>query len=338
MAKISIVVPVYNAEKTLQRCVDSILNQTFQDFDLILINDGSLDNSGIICDEYKQLDERIRVIHQENGGQSLARNNGISIATSKYISFVDSDDFIDINMYEVLYNLIINEDADISSCLHQDRKEGERIKTGQLVTLEDFNWEVYEDEGVIEEFLKTDNFGRAPWSNLYKWDLFQNISFQVGKIHEDNFVSYQLFSKAKKAVHINYVGYFYMSNPHSTTKSQFTLKQFDLITEERRILADVQEKYPSLTIFEEKNLARRYRWIFSKIIRDMSNRNTREGNKESYANIAKTYFKEDLNHFNHNKVIGRKLKTFLYLFYISPTLLGLTYKMYVSLIPKNSRV
>ncbi|MDU2552528.1 MAG: glycosyltransferase family 2 protein, partial [Staphylococcus epidermidis] len=114
MSEISIIVPVYNVENYLKKCVESILSQTFTDFELLLVDDGSTDSSGEMCDELKRLDERIKVIHKENGGLSSARNAGIDVAKGKYLTFVDSDDYIDTHMLEVLYKNMVHEDADLS--------------------------------------------------------------------------------------------------------------------------------------------------------------------------------------------------------------------------------
>ncbi len=116
MCEISIIVPVYKVEKYLKKCVDSILAQTFSDFELILVDDGSPDNSGRICDDYAKKDARVRVVHKQNGGLSSARNAGIEVAKGKYLGFVDSDDYIAEDMYELLYKAIIKEEADLSIC------------------------------------------------------------------------------------------------------------------------------------------------------------------------------------------------------------------------------
>ncbi len=116
MCEISIIVPVYKVEPYLRKCVDSILAQTFTDFEVILVDDGSPDNSGKICDEYASKDSRVRVIHKENGGLSSARNAGIDVARGKYLGFVDSDDYIEKDMYELLYDNIVKEQADLSIC------------------------------------------------------------------------------------------------------------------------------------------------------------------------------------------------------------------------------
>lgn len=124
MPKISIIVPVYNVEKYLEKCVRSILAQTFTDFELILVDDGSPDSSGAMCDQFAEQDQRVKVIHKENGGLSDARNAGIEIATGEYLGFVDSDDYIADDMYELLYTNIVKEDADLSICGIYDVYEG----------------------------------------------------------------------------------------------------------------------------------------------------------------------------------------------------------------------
>ena len=127
MPKISIIVPVYNVEKYLEKCVRSILAQTFTDFELILVDDGSPDSSGAMCDQFAEQDQRVKVIHKENGGLSDARNAGIEIATGEYLGFVDSDDYIADDMYELLYTNIVKEDADLSICGIYDVYEGKEL-------------------------------------------------------------------------------------------------------------------------------------------------------------------------------------------------------------------
>ena len=128
MILVSIIVPVYNVEKYLERCLDSLINQTLKDIEIILVDDGSTDDSGNICDKYAKKDKRIKVIHKENGGLSDARNIGLSIANGRYLQFVDSDDFIHKQMIEILYNTIINNNADISICDFDKVYENTKIK------------------------------------------------------------------------------------------------------------------------------------------------------------------------------------------------------------------
>lgn len=136
MPKISIIVPVYNVEKYLEKCVRSILAQTFTDFELILVDDGSPDSSGAMCDQFAEQDQRVKVIHKENGGLSDARNAGIEIATGEYLGFVDSDDYIADDMYELLYTNIVKEDADLSICgiydVYEGRANCKKFNTGNF--------------------------------------------------------------------------------------------------------------------------------------------------------------------------------------------------------------
>ena len=147
MPKISIIVPVYNVEKYLEKCVRSILAQTFTDFELILVDDGSPDSSGAMCDQFAEQDQRVKVIHKENGGLSDARNAGIEIATGEYLGFVDSDDYIADDMYELLYTNIVKEDADLSICGIYDVYE-ERANCKSLIQ------ELFQRRSIIVNFTR----------------------------------------------------------------------------------------------------------------------------------------------------------------------------------------
>ena len=132
---ISVIIPVYNVDKYLERCIDSVIVQTYSNLEIILVDDGSNDDSGIICDRYAKFDDRIKVIHKKNGGVSSARNEGIKYCNGKYIGFVDSDDYIDSTMYEYLYNLLISNDADISCCDFFIINEGKNIGNYKKIIL-----------------------------------------------------------------------------------------------------------------------------------------------------------------------------------------------------------
>ena len=126
-ALISVIVPVYNFEDCIRRCVDSILGQTYRDIELILVDDGSKDRSGAICDEYKTLDDRVKVVHKENGGTSEARNYGLELAEGAYIGFVDGDDFIDPDFYQVLYDLIVEYQTDLSMVSYRQLQQDQSV-------------------------------------------------------------------------------------------------------------------------------------------------------------------------------------------------------------------
>lgn len=206
---ISIVVPVYNVEKYLDRCIESILAQSFKDFELILVNDGSSDSSAFICDKYKGMDKRVKVIHKENGGLSDARNKGIEIATGKYIGFVDSDDYIDKDMYLQLYELIEMHSADIAICdavLVSDFEQP-KFKNAR-------NVRVLTKEQALKDMICTKTISVNAWNKLYKINLFDTIKYPKGMLYEDLDTTYKLIdlsntiviSDAQKYAYVQRIG------------------------------------------------------------------------------------------------------------------------------------
>lgn len=211
--KLSIIVPVYNVRQYLNKCVDSILAQTFRDFELIIVDDGSIDGSGEICDEYAKKDSRIKVIHQQNAGQSCARNFGIKFATGDYIGFSDSDDWIEPEMYEKMLKVAETQKADIVICRLQTVSEkGKDIieVTGykEFITMD--RWEA------TREILKDDLMRSYPVNKIYRRSLFRGITFPLFRYFEDTSTIYKLIYKANKIVTTPYIGYNYRLNPNST--------------------------------------------------------------------------------------------------------------------------
>lgn len=221
MSKISIIVPVYNVELYLRRCIDSILNQTFTDFELILVDDGSPDSSGKICDEYAESDERIKVIHKKNSGPASARNTGLDVANGEWITFVDSDDWINKEYLEKLYNSCKNNGVDISTCGFF-QTEGNEIE----IERQKFNIKLYNPEDLwIENQLRA----TVPWGKLYKKDLWSKIRFPVGKFAEDEYTIYKVLFQCKKIAHSEAELYYYFVNLNSITKSEWSLKWLDAV-------------------------------------------------------------------------------------------------------------
>lgn len=223
---ISVIVPVYNVEKYLPQCIDSILNQTEKNLEIILVDDGSLDNSGKICDEFSKKDDRIIVIHKKNNGLSSARNAGLDIARGNYIGFVDSDDWLDKTMYEVLLKLLKENNSDISCC--------DFFKTANSNdSIPHIDNEIINSYNNIESL---NNFYNGlytqtvvAWNKLYKRELFKDISYPVGKIHEDEGTTYKLYYKANKITYTNRPLYYYRITPNSITTSKFNKKRLDII-------------------------------------------------------------------------------------------------------------
>ena len=225
MPKISVIVPVYKVEPYLRRCVDSILAQTFIDFDLILVDDGSPDNCGAICDEYALQDSRIHVIHQENGGLSAARNAGIDWAfahsDSQWLMFVDSDDWVHPKIIEKLYYAVQQYHVPLSFCKYESREDVGSFELeieSSMVLLDS-------EQAYVNEYYSV----MSAWMKCYDKNLFRNIRYPVGKLNEDAFVTYRLLFEAKQVVMVDSVLYYYLNNPQSITRSPWMPRKLDEI-------------------------------------------------------------------------------------------------------------
>lgn len=236
---ISVIVPVYNVEKYLPQCIDSLLNQTTKNLEIILVDDGSLDDSGKICDEFSEKDNRIIVIHKENGGLSSARNAGLEIAKGNYIGFVDSDDWLNESMYEILLKIIKDSDSDISCCkFFKTADSEEKIPATDNEIIQSFN----NVEGLNNFYTDLYTQTVVAWNKLYKRELFNNVIYPVGKIHEDEGTTYKLFYKANKITYTNKPLYYYRITPNSITTSKFSKKRLDIIDiydEKIRFMKDI---------------------------------------------------------------------------------------------------
>lgn len=205
MDLVSVIVPVYQVEKYLERCVASIQKQTFKNLEIILVDDGSPDACGSMCDDFALKDSRIKVIHKENGGLSDARNAGIDIATGRYIVFVDSDDWLDLDMIALLYRISKKYDADIIECsyrnVYKERIDEETTCSGKVV--------VGDKITALEGMLDWRYFKPVAWNKLYKRSVLGDIRYPKGKLHEDEFTTYKYFYNADKVVYIDTSKYNY---------------------------------------------------------------------------------------------------------------------------------
>lgn len=212
---ISIIIPVYNSEKYLDKCIDGILTQSFSDFELLLVDDGSTDRSGNLCDEYAAKDKRIRVIHKENGGPSAARNTGSLASSGEYITFVDSDDYIDDDYLEILYNSLISNAADISTILITEIEEDEvPVKhTGDYDTI------VLNGHEAILNLLYQKDLDTYTYGMLFKRQIILDNPFPVGRYHEDDFTTFKYFEDAEKIVVNKCIKYYYVQHASSIMHS-----------------------------------------------------------------------------------------------------------------------
>ena len=207
---ISIIIPVYKVEKYLEKCIESVLKQTYTNLQVILVDDGSPDNCGKICDEYAKKDSRIEVIHKVNGGLSDARNVGIAKAKGKYIGFVDSDDYIKEDMYEILINLIKEYDADVSICNLYDVIEGKEYIRNKEKGIKEYN-----RIDILKEVLLDKNIQSYAWNKLYKKELFNEIKYPIGKKYEDIGTTFYIFEKCNKVVVTSEPEYYYLKRADS---------------------------------------------------------------------------------------------------------------------------
>lgn len=288
---ISIIVPVYNVERYLTKCLLSIINQTFKDIEIILIDDGSTDESGKICDDFAKKDRRIRVIHKENGGLSSARNKGLDLANGEYIGFVDSDDLISTNMYEILlkYLKLYNTDIAIGGFTNNKSNlfNGKEIKNKNIL---------YVKDNVLLYYLKND--GHSVWRRLYKRELFKNVRFELGEINEDVLASYEVMKKCKSVVVIKENLYFWNLEPTSISRSPLSC----LKNQSSRIVKIIESESNNKELiiaarlreiqFDYRNITKSLRFGFKNelIEKEFKDKisNYKENIKKNYFNIIKS--------------------------------------------------
>lgn len=247
-ALISVIIPVYKVEKYLEKCIQSVINQTYENLQIILVDDGSPDNCGKICDEYAKKDHRIEVIHKSNGGLSDARNKGLEIAKGEYIGFVDSDDYIEADMYEVLYNLLKQYNADVSICNFYTVSQGKiSIKNA------DNGINEYNRIEILKEILLDKNIQSYAWNKLYKKELFDEIKYPIGKKYEDIGTTFFLLEKCNKVVVTGKSEYYYINRQDSIVNNvtettitdyiELIMQRYDYIEENIKELSNYNKDY-----------------------------------------------------------------------------------------------
>lgn len=328
--ELSIIVPVYKVEKQLERCIRSILNQSFTNFELILVDDGSPDRCGEICDEYEKKDKRIKVIHKKNGGLSDARNAGLNIAKGKYIGFVDSDDIIHSEMYERMYNCITKYNVDIVQCKFRKFKSIEDIN--KFSNIKDANIEYYTSKEAIIDMIDNNKINVNTWNKLYKRELFENERFPKGKIHEDEFLTYKLIYNSNKVAYINKELYYYYQNDNGIMNGSNLIKRLDRIEalEER---SNFFLKNGDKDLYNKSNTAlffalNKLYFIFK--------RNKQLRKEEQYINLLKDKIIKTASILSDNVYLSKqnikivnlinKSKVFINIYYIQNLVLSIFYR------------
>lgn len=219
---ISVIVPIFNTQKYLSKCIDSICNQTYSNLEIILVDDGSTDDSGKICDEYAKIDKRIKVVHKTNGGLSDARNKGLDIVSGEFVAFVDGDDYIHPDMYAILLQAMNDYQSDIVCCDYRKVSEEEEITEdctyGKCTS--------YRGKDVIRQIWKDNVKTVVQWNKLYKADIFSDIRYPIGRYHEDTFVIHHILQKCKIYTVVEQKLYYYVQHSDSIM-SNFKIKRVE---------------------------------------------------------------------------------------------------------------
>lgn len=239
---ISIVVPVYNVERYMERCFDAIKAQTYKNIEVIAVDDGSEDRSGSICDRYASEDERFIVVHQKNGGLSAARNTGIKRATGEYITFIDSDDSITEDYIEYLYNLIEKYEADISICAIEEITESEKTRNYGA----NYSEKKLTPEKCLERMLGDKGFNVSAYAKLYKTELFDGVLYPVGRIHEDLGTTYRPILKSTAVAYGSHPNYKYYLRNGSLAHSKYTDQKLDIIELTDQMCDAIDKQFESL--------------------------------------------------------------------------------------------
>ncbi len=319
--KISVLVPVYNSEKYLTRCIESILNQTYKNIELIIVNDGSNDKSYEIIEEYKKRDNRIKALHTENKGVSYARNLGLDSASGDFLAFVDSDDYIDEDYLETLYKYLKNENADISMCNCKFIEEN--LNKSYTKTFGINNILVMNNEEAVENLFYYNYMRHSPWGKLYKKDIFEGCRYKINRQYEDLELTYKLFLKAKKLVYIPECKYNYLLRKGSIIHSDIKKSNIEAIllyTEE--ILKEIEKNHKNIVKSAEFLVAKHSLSLWYKVPNKKENK---EYLKKATNNIKK-YRKGILK----NSKVNKKSKTLFYISYLG----RIPYKILTKIIKK----
>lgn len=239
---ISVIIPVYNVENFLGRCFRSAAQQTYKNLEIILVDDGSTDASGKLCDQYAKYDRRVKVIHQPNGGLSQARNSGLKIAKGEYLTFLDSDDLFGNNDYlEKMYEGIVQTDSDLAICAIIEVRSGSELDYGQ-----NYQTETMFPKATLERMLRERGFNVSAYAKLYHKNLWSNVTFPEGKLHEDLGTTYKLVMNAKRVVYLPAVKYFYVRRENSISSSSFTARKLDILDFTDEMCAEIDARYKTL--------------------------------------------------------------------------------------------
>lgn len=286
---ISIIIPVYKVEKYLEKCIKSVLDQTYKNIQIILVDDGSPDNCGNICDNYAKIDNRIEVIHKANGGLSEARNVGLKVARGEYIGFVDSDDYVSNEMFENLYNTLISNDVDVSICNFYTV-----INNKNIIKNADNGVEIYNKLEILKEILLDKKIQSYAWNKLYKRELFKDIEYPVGKKYEDIGTTFYILEKCNKIAVSGSPEYYYITRGDSIVNNNTEGTVIDYIS----LISDrydyIDKKYKELKKYNDYYLTKT-------LITAYTDAYYLKNNSEEFLKILNNFFNKVKDIFKNNE-------------------------------------
>lgn len=277
---ISVIVPIYNVEKYLARCIDSIVNQTYKNLEIILVDDGSPDRCPQMCDDYDEKDSRIKVVHKKNGGLSDARNAGIAVAKGEYISFIDSDDYVSDDFFECLLDVMNKENSDIAECsvvkLYEDNRFDEFS--------DDLSVKTYDTQDAMSALIAENPFHQHVWNKLYKTELVKDIPYAVGKLNEDEFWTYQVFGRADKVSKLNKTMYYYFQRNSSIMGVGYNIRRLDALEGKANRQKYIENNFPELSTQAKIDLYGSCMFAYQSVLKFMSG-----ADKKKALSIIKKY-------------------------------------------------
>ena len=288
---VSIIVPIFNVEAYLDRCVENLVNQTYKNLEIILVDDGSPDGCPHKCEDWARKDSRIKVIHKENGGLSDARNAGMNIATGEYISFIDSDDYVALDFCETMLLVIKKENKE-----HSD----------------DLAVATFETESALSGLISENPFHQHVWNKIYKTQLVKDIPYAVGKLNEDEFWTYQVFGRAKKVSKINKTMYYYFQRSSSIMGENYSIRRLDVLEGKTNRQKYIQKEYPALALQAKIDLYNSCIFAYQNVLKFMSGEE-----KQIATKIVKQYSEACRPSFFEINQENTSSKKYLYLAFVN---------------------
>lgn len=301
---ISVIVPIYNVEKYLARCVDSIVNQTYKNLEIILVNDGSPDLCPQMCDDYAEKDSRIKVVHKKNGGLSDARNAGMAVAKGEYISFIDSDDYVSDDFFECLLDVMNKENSDIAECSVVKFYEDNRFDEFS----DDLSVKTYDTQNAMSALIAENPFHQHVWNKLYKTELVKDIPYAVGKLNEDEFWTYQVFGRANKVARLNKTMYYYFQRISSIMGVGYNIRRLDALEGKANRQKYIENNFPDLSTQAKIDLYGSCMFAYQSVLKFMSG-----ADKKKALELIRKYRKMYNLSFDEIKLADKSARKYFYL-------------------------